>query len=45
MFKNSKHTNRIGGKACAEVIPNGVHGGLNGRFEETGDLCTVRVGV
>ena len=38
---NSKHTNRIGGEASAEVIPDGIHDGLNRGFKESGNFCTI----
>ena len=40
-FKNIRYTNRIDRKALAEVIPDGVHRGLDRRFKECRNLCAV----
>ena len=36
-----EYTDRVDGKALPEVIPDGVHGRLNRRFEEPRNLCTI----
>ena len=37
----SEHTDRVGGKALLEIIPDRVHGRLDRRFEEPRNLCPV----
>ena len=36
-----EYTHRVGGETVLEVIPDGVHGRLNRRFEEPGNFCAV----
>ena len=36
-----EYTDRVGGKALPEVIPDGVHGRLDRGFEEPRNLCAV----
>ena len=41
----SRGTNRTGGNTPTEVIPDGVHGRLDGGFKEPRNLCAVCVKV
>ena len=43
--KSSVHTNRADGKAFAEVVPDGVHGGLDRGFKAFRNLRTMHVDV
>jgi len=36
-----KDADRVGGKMLREVIPDGIHGRLNRRFEELRNFCPV----
>ena len=41
ILTSSGCTDRTGGKALTEVVPNGVHDGFNRGFEESGNLCSM----